>query len=145
MSDHLYLEFPPMVAGNTYAIDLTVVDNAGAAVDISGAAFWLTLKLAQTQSDEQAELQYQVTAPANATSVSGVLKLKVPAATTAPVDAGSYYVDVQMKDASDDVFTVAGGTIPVMSRVTQGLTPAPETSLTVIQSFVYSAFTVESA
>lgn len=145
MSEHLYLEFPPMVAGNTYAIDLTVVDNAGAAVDIAGAAFWLTLKFTPTQSDDQAELQYQVTAPSNATSVSGVLKLKVPAATTAPVDPGSYYVDVQMKDASDDVFTVAGGTIQVASRVTQGLTPDPDSSFTVIQSFVYNSFTVESA
>lgn len=145
MSDHLYLEFPAMVAGNTYSINLTVTDDVGAAVDISGAAFWLTLKYSPAQSDDQAELQYQVTAPADANSVAGRMSIKVPAATTASVDPGSYYADVQMKDTSDEVFTVAGGQIQAMSRVTQGLTPLPEANLTILQTFTYTSFTVEAA
>ena len=90
--------------GDTYGDEITVTDSAGAAINITGYTFVLTLDPSKTPSDATANL-YAITgtildAPAGRVEFA-------PTAMQADQTPGTYYYDIQMVDGASRKRTIA--------------------------------------
>lgn len=100
--------------GDTFTINMTVSDSLGAAEDITDWFFWMTLKTSKTIVDGSASFQQQgsIVVPA-----SGTVQFVIPAESTALL-AGTYYYDLQYRDASENIKTIDSGVITFLKDVT---------------------------
>lgn len=101
--------------GDDYTFIITVQDSAGAAIDITGASFLLTIdpqKNPPTAANNVAQLTGIIV-----TAAAGTVRFEPSAASVATV--GNYHYDVQMTDAAGKVRTILVGQWIIEQDVTK--------------------------
>ncbi len=83
----------PIGIGNSAAFTIEVRDSAGAAIDVTGDKFYLTIKEHPEADDDTAQVQVAVVAPAGAESAAGDVPITVLANDTDGATAGTYHYD----------------------------------------------------
>ena len=113
---------PNFYRGDTLKISAEFTEDDGTVIDITGWIFFVTLKSDPEADDDDAELEYEVTAPANADSEAGQIILDIPYTLTAPLIPNTlYYMDIQrvIPGSPLDVATLHKQTIRVLRDITQ--------------------------
>lgn len=119
-----------MYRGDTFRLQLQVVDEQGRGVNLTGAKAWSTLKRNMTEIDGLALMQVLSTGGSPGivftTPASGILTVTYPPLSTysLPDDPVTLYYDVQVRLADGTVGTVDLGTILVTPDVTRDSTSA---------------------
>ncbi len=101
--------------GDTYADRFTLKQD-GAALDITGAAFLMTVNSEKTPADQTNEL-YQI-AGAIVDAAGGVVEF-APSAVQADQTPASYFYDVQMTDSGGAKRTVVAGKLKFVQDITK--------------------------
>lgn len=110
--------------GDTLQFDVYITRN-NAVVDITGALFWMTAKVAFTDADPGV---FQLTSPAGGITITDAANGKIhvvipPTATSSlPYSEVTYTYDIQMKETGGAISTVTGGPITVTLDVTRTTT-----------------------
>lgn len=114
---------PDMRQGDDYNVKLVINDTTGAAKNITGYKFWLTLKASISDADAAAALQFSTTAGDNVNDnlLNGICYLAVPAAMTKLVPPGDYRYDIQQR-VGNALTTV----LPPIADYKDKLTVVPE-------------------
>tara|TARA_R100000951_G_scaffold114379_1_gene118543 strand:- start:4874 stop:5236 length:363 start_codon:yes stop_codon:yes gene_type:complete len=103
--------------GDTEAITFQLVDTAGAALDITGYSFLLTISPTRSPVDSSAQVAQQ---PGSLTdAANGVVTFAVPDPGAGSIDPGSYYWDAQYVTGASEVRTFARGTWKVVQDITK--------------------------
>ncbi|RLC49287.1 MAG: hypothetical protein DRH57_00260 [Candidatus Cloacimonadota bacterium] len=109
---------PDFYRGDTQIYELTITDENGNPVDITGATVWFTLKTDKSLPDNEAVIQKVVTDhvdPAN-----GKTKVVLTADETANLVPNTYYFyDFQIKFQNGDVFTLIADKVKILEDVTK--------------------------
>jgi hypothetical protein len=105
--------------GDTGRLDVAVTDEDGEPFDLTGATLFLTVKNALTDADSAAVIRKEVTAHDDATAGESHFDI----ATGDNATAGTRYYDVQVKTATNDIFTLFGGVWRVLADVTTRTAP----------------------
>ena len=111
--------FRPIHAGDDYEHAFTA-EQAGSAMDISGAKIWLTVKRNQADADSAALLQYS-TAGVNiqiTDGVNGQFTVFFGSADTADL-AGTWWYDIKVRFVSGKILRLAYGRIEFLPNITQ--------------------------
>ena len=121
-------EFPDQIRGDTWNLEITMVDAAGAAVDISGNEYWFTLKSDIDVLDAAADLQYGPVTEGSPGAANGILSFSIPGALTKDLTGRTYHYDLQEVTAAGEVNTILIGRIRIRKDVTltasySGITP----------------------
>lgn len=121
-------EFPDQIRGDTWNIEVTMVDASNNPVDISGNQYWFTLKSDIDFIDSQAELQYGPVSPGSPDDVAGILSFSIPGVLTKDLTGRSYHYDLQEITLSGEINTILIGKIRIRKDVTltatySGVTP----------------------
>lgn len=104
------------VRGDTYPFTFTIKDSGGAAVNITGCSFVLTV--ASLENPPDATTNVLQLAGTLADAAGGVVRFH-PSALDADKPPGTYYFDVQMTDSVADVRTVVKGRYLVLQDITK--------------------------
>lgn len=101
--------------GDTVPIKITIKDNAGVPIDITGSRIRITLKEDIEDADpgalqKDAVLLDQVTNKGEA--------LLTLSSSDTNIDAREYYYDIEWKDSADNIRTLINGTISIFADVT---------------------------
>jgi hypothetical protein len=107
------------VRGDTGRIEISIKDASGTPLNLTGATLFLTVKNALTDADSAAVIRKEVTSHTNALAGESRFTL----ATTDNATAATRYYDVQLKTATNDIWTVAGGLWKVLADVTARTAP----------------------
>jgi len=94
--------------GDDYPINLTITDGDGNAQDITDWTFWITIKEARDDTDNDAIIQEKVTSHTDA--ANGETRLVLEDTETAELDGSKFY-DIQAKKADDTIQTLFKGRI----------------------------------
>lgn len=114
--------------GDTFTQTIRLTGPGGAALDLTGATVWFTMKADAADADTSATYKaYWIHAGASAgltvsVATSGILTLSVPAATTTNWTPAQYQYDVQVQTALGRVVTADRGTVTVGTDVTRRTT-----------------------
>ena len=92
--------------GDTAADEITVQTSAGAAVDVTGFTFVLTVSSLENPPDNVTEL-YNITGTI-LVPAAGTVEF-VPSAIQADQKPATYYYDIQMTDGAGRIKTIAKG------------------------------------
>jgi len=104
--------------GDTLSFDITIKDQNGNPVDITGAKLFFTMKEQPTQSDSEAVVQEVVYDHIDPTE--GHTKIIVPSSSTSILVPGkTYYYDFQLVDSNGNVKTLYAGKVRVLQDITQ--------------------------
>lgn len=105
-----------MIRGDTEQLTIPVLDNTGAAMDLTDYTVKFTVKKHTNDNDNEA-----VIGPLNctvATPANGIALLTITSTQT-NIEPGTYYYDVQINNGST-VYTVAtSGTVTISDDVTK--------------------------
>lgn len=101
--------------GDTYAIELSVTDSSGTAVDISGYSFLLTVDPEKYPASSDNNL-FQLTGTITS-ALSGTVEFSPSAANTDAV--GTYYYDIQMTDSGGLISTLDSGKFKLVQDITK--------------------------
>lgn len=104
--------------GDTHTYNLTFV-SGGAAYDLTDCTIYFTVKDSENDPDADALISKDVTVHTNPT---GGLSAIVLSSTDTNIAPGSYYYDIQLKTASDLIFTVTKGLFIVSADITRRVT-----------------------
>lgn len=102
--------------GDTVTFNITVSDDAGNPIDLTGATAYFTLKVSTTDTDANAALQKIVTTHTNPTA--GETQIILAHTDTNGLTPGTYFYDFQITLASGDVATIDAGQVNVLADVT---------------------------
>ena len=109
--------------GDTASWDFTVLDQAGAAVNLTGSSTLFTVRdtyaVAQTTDADavlHASTATEITYP---TPASGIGRLVLSPTQTRALSPRSYPFDLQIKDGSGNTYTVARGVLLVQNEQTR--------------------------
>jgi hypothetical protein len=110
-----------MYRGDSKLIRLYIKDEANADYNLSSCKVWFTAKASKTQQDIDALMLKSTDDDITVVdSVGGELLVEFfPADTDSLTAAGSYFYDIQLKDASGRVWTVGEGTLNVLLDITR--------------------------
>jgi hypothetical protein len=100
---------------DTLTIGLSIKDNVGSPVDITGYTFFFTVKTSDSIPDSGATIQKDVTS--HTTPASGISAIICSSSDT-DVATGRYYYDIQMKDTGSAISTLCKGFITFEQDVT---------------------------
>ena len=103
--------------GDNKSYTLAFTDAAGDPIDITGWKMYFTMKRNPNHSDDQAPIRVDVTAhddPAN-----GLTSFNLTNAQTYLLMPGTYYYDIQVKKAENDILTIVSGEIIVLADITR--------------------------
>ncbi len=107
--------------GDTVNIDLTITDDDGSALDITGYKFYFTAKENDDDGDASALIKKDVTThltpdggDGNSTGQSRIIL----SSSDTDVVIGNHYYDIQMKDTSDNITTLTKDRFNVKQDVT---------------------------
>lgn len=101
--------------GDTYPIDLSVVDTEGSPVDITGATFKLTVSSEEAPTDTTGQL-FQV-AGSIVNAAAGTVTFAPSASNTDAV--GTYYYDIEMTDDAGVITTLVTGEFILLQDITK--------------------------
>lgn len=103
--------------GDTYADEFTVTsETTGAAIDITGYTFLLTVDPSKAPANADANL-YSLTGVI--TNAAGGVVEFAPSAVQADQTPGDYWYDVQMTDTSSRIRTIASGQYKYVQDITK--------------------------
>jgi hypothetical protein len=101
-------------AGNDVTVRLTLANDDGTPVDLTGATLFLTAKVRATDTD--AEAIFAKTWDTHADPTGGVTEVEI--GRDAISDVGRWVADIQIKDAGGKIRTLAKGYVVIKQRVT---------------------------
>jgi hypothetical protein len=105
--------------GDTWVETWNILDALGAAVDVTGAKFYMTIKNNTGDADPGV---LQLTSPSSGivitTAASGIVTATITATQSAALAAQTYVYDIQMKASNGDVTTLDTGTLTVSPDIT---------------------------
>ena len=106
------------IRGDTRVINLACLKSDGTALDLTGATVRFTLSATQAPTDDlSAILQKSVfthTSPA-----AGLTQITINPADTQNLTPGSYFYDVQVKDASGNITSIKQDTFIINPDITR--------------------------
>ena len=110
-----------MYRGDTAEFRVTALDIDGNPLNLTGASAWFTAK--RTTSDDDNSAVFQKTVGNGITiidAINGIMLVRLAEADTSSI-AGKEYLeyDLQVKDTSNGVWTVARGSLLVLADVTR--------------------------
>ncbi len=108
--------------GDTKRFDLTVTDElTGAAIDLTGATMWFTVKRSRSEPDSVKQFQKTTSDGITiASGSSGTATLIIAPADSASMDPARLYVwDLQIKSSTGAIYTVDSGPLAVLGDVTR--------------------------
>lgn len=110
------LNLENIVQGDTKNLSFTIWTDSTKTtkVDISDYDFWFTVKSSYDDTDENAKIAKD---PADFTITDNIATLTLSSTDTNQT-VGTYYYDVQYKDADDNIVTIARGLFKVIPQVT---------------------------
>lgn len=109
-----------VIRGDSHTINLTI-SNAGTAVDITGYTVYFTVNSSSAPSDDStASIQKDVTTHTDPTL--GQTTITLEPADTASLTPGTYWYDIQLKDASDNITSFAKDKFILISDITRRTT-----------------------
>jgi hypothetical protein len=104
--------------GDTLTLNFSVT-RSGAAVNLTGATAWFTLKTMLTDADPGVAQATNGSGVTITTPLSGQLTVELPASVTIDIPPGEYQWDLQVKEASGRISTAASGQAYVEADVTR--------------------------
>jgi hypothetical protein len=112
--------FADLYVGSAPAFPLTLTDETGAAVNLTGATLWMTCKTATTEFDGEAIFQKTTGAGISyPDAAAGLALVQLTTADTADLTAGkSYYFDLQLLLPGGELQIVMAGYFRARPRVT---------------------------
>lgn len=110
-----------MNRGDTAIFTMTVNAYSGAYLDLTGAEVWFTAKYGWNDTDDEAVFQKTVGDGVTITDpTNGEIEIQLEQADTATiVDSVRLRYDVQVRDVSGGIYTVASGLLKVVPDVTR--------------------------
>lgn len=103
--------------GDDWKLDVTLKDEDGLAIDLTGATVFFTVKENESDADTSAVITEDVTSHTDPTN--GETSIEVSDTETDDVDPGTYYYDIQVKTAAGNIQTVVKGTLTVLTDITR--------------------------
>jgi hypothetical protein len=110
------MEYRKIYRGDDYTLSVEVKDADGNAYDLTGCTLFHTVKENESDSDDDAVIKSDVTTHTDPTN--GESEIDVPDTDTDDLTPGDYYYDVQLKDASGNIYTLEKGVMTVEYDVT---------------------------
>ncbi len=104
--------------GDTYFLEVTVKDDQGNVVDLATYDVWFTLKDDITKTDAQAIFQKTKASGISIQSSLAVITL-TDTETAALLTTITYFYDVQVKSATNDISTVLNNKLKSKPQVTK--------------------------
>ena len=109
--------------GDTIELDLTITtgSNSGAA-NLSGADIYFTIKKSPSDPDSKAVVKKETPAASGITVTNtgqGLATVNIPTGDSYYFQTGPYYYGIQLKDVSNNVFTIVTGLFNVKADVTR--------------------------
>lgn len=108
-----------IIRGDDQALDLTIKNADATAFDLTDCTVYFTVKKRFHDTDLEAVIKKDVTIHSNPTG--GLTTVELTAEDTT-IDARKYLWDIQVKDASDKIFSVVSGDFIVKHDVTNRTT-----------------------
>lgn len=110
-----------MYRGDTWELDGTVTAAAGGAQNLTGCKLWFTAK--RSRSDADVSAVFQLSSPSGGIAIvsaaAGTFRITVSPPHTSGLTAKAVlYYDLQLEDASGNVYTLDSGTLTVNLDVT---------------------------
>lgn len=109
-----------VVRGDTDTSTITFKDSDGAAIDITGATVFFTVKLKENlydSNDNTAVISEDITTHTDPTN--GETTLELSATDTALNSKAEYYFDIQLKNAGGDILSGQKGDFVVSEDITK--------------------------
>jgi hypothetical protein len=103
--------------GDTYAEEFTVKDSAGAAIDVTGFSFLLSVDPNPDPSDDTTRL-FQITGVL-VDAANGRISFAPSALQADQLEPDTYFFDIQQTDGASAVRTIAKGEYIVLPQITQ--------------------------
>lgn len=113
-----------IIRGDTNRFEISVTsDLDGSVVDLTGASVWFTLKKSRDDTDENKIFQKTVGAGVLiADPAGGVVRVTIEASDSVSLSPLRLYAyDLQVKTATNDIFTPISGTVSVVADVTRAI------------------------
>ena len=109
--------------GDTKDISILLKDSSGSALDVTGYTALLTINTSKTPdlsvSPEVGEEVFQAVGAPNSPGTDGILRFDMAAFGASPyVPVANYFYDVQVTDASGEIFTPLIGAFKVKQDIT---------------------------
>ena len=110
--------------GDTKDISILLKDSSGSALDVTGYTALLTINTSKTPdlsvSPEVGEEVFQAVGAPNSPGTDGILRFDMAAFGASPyVPVANYFYDVQVTDASGEIFTPLIGAFKVKQDITK--------------------------
>lgn len=102
-----------IMRGDTEVFNITVTDSTGAAIDLTGDIFTSQIRYNRDDTSIAATFNCSVVDP-----VAGLVRLTLPATTSAGLIAGSSFWDLQRNDAGV-ITTIIAGKCTILADVTR--------------------------
>lgn len=118
-----YNGYRALHAGDDWEHPFEVERPAGTPLSLAGAKLYFTIKYKPSDSDTEAELQYDSTDPTEievTDAVAGEFTLKLKAADTVDME-GFWFYDIQVVLSSSEVVTLARGNIEFLRNITKAV------------------------
>lgn len=111
--------------GDSFSRPIKFTDSAGAAINITGYTFYMTVKEKESDEDSAAIISKtiapeDISSPENGEvtiSVSGADTITI-SGTTTKIKPGTYLYDIKYKKADDSVFTALFGNFTILKSIT---------------------------
>lgn len=103
--------------GDTYAIVLNVKDSAGAAIDVTGYTFLLSVDPSPDPSDDTTR-EFQLTGTI-VDGPNGQISFAPNTSQANQLEPGTYFYDIEQVDGSSAVRTIAKGQYIILPQITQ--------------------------
>lgn len=105
-----------IIRGDTQSFLIEVRDENGNLKNIANWTLSFTAKVSENDSDNNAVIKKDITIPSGTT---GYAELILSPSDTANLSAGVYVYDIQLKDTSNNVYTIAIGDLVVYADITR--------------------------
>lgn len=113
MATHQNLNFDE---GDDFPYSVTLTDENGDAIDLTGYTFYMTIKKKKNDSDENAVFKKTVTSIPNPTL--GRVTITIDRDDTLSISPGIYSYDIKYKDDGGDIRTVIYGDFKLIQAIT---------------------------
>jgi len=107
----------PIYRGDSREYTLNFTDSEGAVIDITGWKVFFTLKRYYSYGDSKAVIKKDI--ETHYDPINGKTKIILLPDDTENLIRGTYYYDIQVKRAEQNILTVLSGTIEVKPDVTR--------------------------
>lgn len=110
-----------IVRGDDFDCTLTWTDSAGTAINITGYTFYFTVKAAPDTDATDAAAVISHSWTSHSSPTTGVTHLTLTDTQT-NVTPGTYWYDIQAKDGSANISTIALGQVTILADITRRTT-----------------------